>query len=196
MRTLEEIQNRSWLSEPRKTKKYLGRKYGMPQFYKAYKKLYWEDKLNHISQRQFHDIITDIHSAIIKNIVEEGIEFEMPLTTGLIQACTITPPKLKTLDSGKLNRAVDTKSTLELWSNNPEAFAKRQKVYFTNLHSNGKLVKIKYSTYKFAYFRGKQAVVFIPARGFKRNLAHVIKHRSDYPNAVYYELERWNTQSN
>ena len=189
MRTREEIQNKVWLSEPRKHKVRSNHVRYLRYFFKKYKELYWEDKSNRISSSLFSKLIKDIHNEIAKAISEEAFEYQMPLDTGLLFVGLKKPWPLRMKENGVLNRPINTKATLELWARDEKAFEKKTKVYFTNLHSNGLLPKIQYTTWKYAYFKGKRCLSFIPMRSLKKRVSYVIQHKSEFPDANFYEID-------
>lgn len=191
-RTIEEIKDRAWTRENRKAKPTPKNYHTTASFFKRYKELYWDDRFNRVKPIVFRRFLEDTHKELRDVIAKEAFEFVMPSQTGKISITLRKPPAIKKHEpSGLLNRKIDMHSTLELWGRDAKAFENKTKVYFTNSHSNGKLCKITYTTFQYAYFSGKRFFYFKPARNFKQLVSHVMQNQSEYPDAVYYETEKF-----
>lgn len=93
-------------------------------------------------------------------------------------------PVYKFSESNELNNhgqvgMIDYKATKELWVAHPE-LAHKQRVFYSNEHSDGFKFKIKWLPGK---VRNKAVYTFIPAKSLKRNLAKYIRNN---PNKDYH----------
>ncbi len=112
--------------------------YGIRDYYKYYKNNYNKN----LESSLYTKIISDFNKELINLIIEEGIEYKMPIL-GLLLSIRKDKRKAKIVN-GKLynNTPVDWVRTRKLWDENEEAKEKKLLVRYLNHHSSGYVYKI------------------------------------------------------
>lgn len=172
-------------------------KNGLPEIYRHYKNRFSKDERTSeafIDYKTFGSIIKDFNKEVSRLIIEEGVEFKMPLRLGSIRIRKYKR-KIRFNEDGSVDKsrlAVNWPPTKELWAKEYPGLSKAELkeiknkplVYHLNEHSDG---------YSFLFYwnkKGSNAVnrsIFSMVFTFTndRHLAEIIK--SDIKKVEYYE---------
>ena len=128
-----------------------------------------------ISLSEYGKIIKACNLAVMNLIIKRGIEFRLPYR---MSHMSVVKKKIGflTLPNGRVRllSQVDWTKTHDMWNKNPEAKAKKKVVYYTNEHSAGFIIRVRYlNTY--ANFKGATFYRFHPTREFNKALCNEIK---------------------
>ena len=153
--------------------------FNLKELYTYYKKITKES----VNYKEYTKIIKVFNKLFIEELYE-GAYLELPYKLGTIYIQKYKP-KYKFNDDGDLtnagqNNMIDYKATNELWRKHPE-LAHKQRVFYSNEHSDGFKFKIKWKSGK---IRNISIYNFIPAKSLRRNLAQYIRNN---PNKDYYD---------
>lgn len=144
--------------------------YGMPDYYKFYKK-----KLdNPIDNKLYNEIITKFNDEIKHLIIEDNLTYQLPfLGFEIVLKKQKRVPKIV---NGKLinNIPPDWKATNELWDKDAEAKEKKLLVRYNNYHTSNYIYRIYFKKFK-SKIKNKSLFKFQPNRTFKRQLSARIK---------------------
>jgi hypothetical protein len=145
--------------------------YGMPDYYKYFKKEYPELD---ITNKKFYNVIADFNEKITELIIEENLDYQLPYL-----GSSISVKKLKqvpVITNGKLvNKApVDWVATNKLWLEDEEAKEKKLLVRFTNYHTSKYVFRLYFKKYIYP-FKNKKYYKFKTVRSFARALGNRIK---------------------
>jgi hypothetical protein len=128
----------------------------------------------------FTKILRDFNNMVMKNIIINNFEFEIPYKLGNLSI-------RKKLDKVYLNSngeialkyiKVDHHKTQELWASDADAKEKKLKVYHENEHSNGYSFRFYWRKYNAARAKNIIYKAFLPSREHKRFLAKSVKDKS------------------
>lgn len=152
--------------------------YNLKDMYKYYKKT-METTVNY---KTFIKVIKTFNYHFVDSLLH-GEYLELPNRIGDIFIQKYEP-KFKFDDNGNLinhgqHNMIDYKATKKLWEEYPE-LAHKQRVFYTNEHSDGFKFKIKW---KKANVKNIRLYSFIPAKNLKKSLAKFIRNN---PNQNYY----------
>lgn len=147
--------------------------YGLPDYRKYYEERY--GKLP-VSVLEFNEIIKTFYGKVFEDIVFKGFQFNLPGNLGVLTLSSRKP--VIQLDSDynvvRSNAPTDYKATKELWESDPEAKAKRIRVYHDNSATDGNIYSIKWVTSRKlgGHFLG--VYKFKPSRSNSRKLAKIL----------------------
>ena len=158
--------------------------YGMPDYYKFFKKEYPELD---IPNKKFYNVIADFNEKITELIIEENLDYQLPHL-----GSSIAVKKLKqvpVITNGKLvNKSpVDWVATNKLWNEDEEAKEKKLLVRFTNYHTSKYVFRLYFKKYIYS-FKNKKYYKFKTVRSFARALATRIKdeNKNNYDAFLLY----------
>ncbi len=156
--------------------------YTNTDYYKFYKQKYKYQ----VSEKVYRNIISEMNKFVQYNIIEHGMQFQIPARLGILQVVKIKRD-LHIVDGKVINTAPpDWKSTIELWNQDPEAKEKKIIVRYKNTHTGKYVYNLSYDRYN-ATYKNKSIMLFNFSRDFKRNVA---KRINDYSKDKYNAPEK------
>ena len=118
--------------------------YGLPDIRAYYINRYGELP-KHIGVTEFNDIQKEFWDRIFKEVVYKGYQFKMPGGLGVLTLVSRKPTVV--IDSEynvvRTNAPINHAATKELWAKDPEAKARKIRVYHTNVATDGNIYSIK-----------------------------------------------------
>ena len=153
--------------------------YNLKEVYSFYK--------SNVDDNVNYTVFSEVIKSFNKNLIDElydGTYIQLPYRIGDIYIKKYKP-NYKFDEAGNLtnqgqNQMIDYKATNELWAKHPE-LAHKQRVFYTNDHSDGFKFKIKW---KQGRLKNIYIYNFVPAKGLRRSLASHIRNN---PNKDYYD---------
>lgn len=123
--------------------------------------------------------IANAYNKFIMKLLFEGHEIKLPSRLGAISIKGRYKPLILDKDGNIKSNNVDFKTTNELWARCPECKEKKQKVYYSNEHTNG---------VKYTFFWSKKNVILANkvfyemtfVRTNKRKMASLINSGVEY----------------
>lgn len=148
--------------------------YGLPDYRLYYKERYGELP---VEASEFNEIIKEFYERVFEEVVFKGFQFNLPGNLGVLTLSARKP--VVQLDSEynvvRTNAPTNYKATKELWESDPEAKAKRLRVYHDNASTDGNIYSIRwvpegrFRTHFIGVYR------FRPSRSNSRKLAKNLK---------------------
>ena len=121
----------------------------------------------------FSKVIKDFNLLLTDFIIYNPEGIKLPLNLGYVR---IRKSKVNLARRDKL--IPDWKATNDLWDSNPSAKEKKTLMFHLNEHRDGYKYKIFWDK-SIARIKNKSFYFYIPARAFKRKLAHILKTNSE-----------------
>lgn len=141
--------------------------FGLPDYFKFYKKSYPENTKYDINRIEFRNICHDYNVAIGEKIVMKNFEFKLPYRLGVIFMRKFKP-KLKIKNNVLINHnPPDFKKTAALWERDPEAKKNKILVRYLNKHTKGYIFVLKYNVSS-ANYKNKGVYTFTPVKSIKQ----------------------------
>lgn len=155
----------------KRTQGKIKRDYGMPDYYKYFKKEHPE--LN-IPNKKYYNVIADFNEKLTELIIEENLDYQFPhLGSSISVKKTKQVPSI--VDGKLLNKApVDWVATNKLWNEDEEAKEKKLLVRFTNYHTSKYVFFVYFKKYVYP-FKNKKYFKFKTTRSLARMLGKRIK---------------------
>lgn len=145
--------------------------YGMSDYYKYFKKLHPELK---IERKTYCNIIENFNKQLINLIINDNIDYKFP-SIGSSISIRKNKQTVKIQEGKIVNTSpVDWVATNKLWFDDKEAKEKKLLVRFLNSHTSKHVFRIKFKKYLYG-FKNKKYYKFKPVRSFTRDLAKRIK---------------------
>lgn len=148
--------------------------YGLPDYRLYYKERYGELK---VSDSEFNSIIKEFYERVFEEVVFKGFQFNLPGSLGVLTLSARKP--VVELDSEynvvRTNVPINYKATNELWASDPEAKAKRLRVYHDNVSTDGNIYSIRWVMDKRFRSHFMSVYGFKPSRSNSRKLAKTLK---------------------
>jgi len=115
----------------------------MTHYYERYKKDYAHRYPQYVCSKKFYSkVFGKLMDTVIEMLIYENKGLYFPFINGDLRIYKHKPEPKFRKDGELINRPpVDYKKTKELWERNPEAKERKQKVYHTNEHTNGYVMK-------------------------------------------------------
>lgn len=130
-----------------------------------------------VSKEKFAEVVSIINTTMVEHMITKNLVVELPFRLGNISIVK-NKQTIKIEEDGtisKKGRAIDWKSTMDLWEEDPEAKKEKTLIYFTNPHTGGFICKWKWHR-KAPYAKNSRFYKFYPLRKWKRLLARVLKN--------------------
>ena len=115
----------------------------MVHYYERYKKDYAHKYPQYVCSKKFYSkVFGHLMERVIEMLIYENKGLHFPYINGSLRILKEKPEPKFRKDGELINRPpVDYKKTKELWERDPEAKENKQKVYHTNEHTNGYVMK-------------------------------------------------------
>ena len=130
-----------------------------------------------LSKEKFAEVVSIMNTTMVENMITNNFVITLPFRLGNISIVKNKQNNTVEEDGtlSKKGRAIDWKSTMDLWKENPEAKEEKTLIYFTNPHTGGFICKWKWYR-KAPYAKNSRFYKFYPLRKWKRLLAKVLKN--------------------
>lgn len=144
--------------------------FGMPDYYKFYKKLVE----NPVDKKTYNDIITDFNLGLQGLIIEENFIYQLPHIN--FELLLKKEKRVPRIVDGKLinNLPINWQATNALWKRDQEAKDKKLLVRLSNAHSSGFVFRIYCKKFR-SSLKSRGLYKWTTARPFARKLSKAIK---------------------